>query len=408
MRDRLVHSEEVYNIFRAVQRELFRKDDDEKLSVRAWMHQLSREGFTTYEHPEYEEKFSFGFLSPKQRDVLRRATAFCLDATHNTSSSRDALLYTVVVRHPDTGVGYPVAWLYTRDQTAQILCDWLLFLRDCGLANPAKITIDCSHVEVQALGRVFPHSPIQWCVFHVVRAWWSNIRQRVKAGSTQESNMLQKRALGVLKGIMWERSRDAMENRLHHFRREFSQDFPDFVSYFERTWVINNKIMFWAVAHQPAIYTNMETNNYVESWHNQLKSIYLKRHPNRRVDRLVYILTNDVLKEYEATTTRLMLGLGRTRRLFRGGRSRSHAADAADAITSVGEMLTARYHNNGDISAIEVNSFTQGNLTYHVSVANRELRSCDCESFRRHNDVPCKHMYLCTRKYTDLSVVNRE
>ncbi|KAI8379066.1 uncharacterized protein BYT42DRAFT_495541, partial [Radiomyces spectabilis] len=47
-------------------------------------------------------------------------------------------------------------------------------------------------------------------------------------------------------------------------------------------------------------FTDMETSNYIESWHNQLKTtylqsfIFLKADRNRRLDRLVYILVNDV------------------------------------------------------------------------------------------------------------------
>ncbi|OAD78114.1 hypothetical protein PHYBLDRAFT_141980 [Phycomyces blakesleeanus NRRL 1555(-)] len=36
------------------------------------------------------------------------------------------------------------------------------------------------------------------------------------------------------------------------------------------------------------------TNNYIESWHNQLKTIYLNHIHIRRLDRLIFILTNDV------------------------------------------------------------------------------------------------------------------
>jgi hypothetical protein len=38
----------------------------------------------------------------------------------------------------------------------------------------------------------------------------------------------------------------------------------------------------------------MRTNNYIETWHNKLKSVYLKRIKNRKLDRLVFILTNDI------------------------------------------------------------------------------------------------------------------
>ncbi|KAI8890119.1 hypothetical protein K501DRAFT_160578, partial [Backusella circina FSU 941] len=67
----------------------------------------------------------------------------------------------------------------------------------------------------------------------------------------------------------------------------------------------------WYKAFQTQYGTNMETNNYVESWHNQLKTTYLKRKPNRRLDRLIYILVNDVEPEFISNVNRVILGIGR-------------------------------------------------------------------------------------------------
>ncbi|ORE18675.1 hypothetical protein BCV71DRAFT_162788, partial [Rhizopus microsporus] len=64
-------------------------------------------------------------------------------------------------------------------------------------------------------------------------------------------------------------------------------------------------------AYQPDRYTNMETNNYVESWHNQLKTSYLQRRRNRRVDRLVYILVNDVEEDFISNINRIRMNVGR-------------------------------------------------------------------------------------------------
>ncbi|KAF9192495.1 hypothetical protein BGZ49_003418, partial [Haplosporangium sp. Z 27] len=43
----------------------------------------------------------------------------------------------------------------------------------------------------------------------------------------------------------------------------------------------------------------MDTNNYVESWHNHLKSHFLRGHTNCRGDMLIYILANDVDEFYQ-------------------------------------------------------------------------------------------------------------
>ncbi|OAD75766.1 hypothetical protein PHYBLDRAFT_165752 [Phycomyces blakesleeanus NRRL 1555(-)] len=52
------------------------------------------------------------------------------------------------------------------------------------------------------------------------------------------------------------------------------------------------------------------TNNYIESWHNQLKTIYFGCTRIRRLDRLVFILTNDVEFFYDEEVERIHIQNG--------------------------------------------------------------------------------------------------
>lgn len=107
---------------------------------------------------------------------------------------------------------------------------------------------------------------------------------------------------------------DALAKSLETLRADWA-NFPGFLSYFDRTWVANDRIQFWTVANQPSIHTDMETNSFVESWHNQLKSVYLDRRPNRRVDRLLYLLVHDVATDYQANIQRVAARLGKMGRM---------------------------------------------------------------------------------------------
>lgn len=166
MRDKMIHGEDVYDLYRSVQGDFIRKSDDQKESVRLWLVELEQQQFRVFVHPTYGDSFSFGFMAPWQNQILKESNAFCLDATHGvTDFHGDAKLYTIVVRHRDTGAGCLVAFFFTLDKSAKPLSDWLLFVRQNTDLNPAKITTDCSWVEVQALRHVFRNSLIQWCVF---------------------------------------------------------------------------------------------------------------------------------------------------------------------------------------------------------------------------------------------------
>jgi hypothetical protein len=72
----------------------------------------------------------------------------------------------------------------------------------------------------------------------------------------------------------------------------------------------------------------MSTNNYIESWHNQLKSVYLKRIKNKRLDCLVYILVNDVENDTKLEETRVSSEVGRMGPETRDKRKREMIASA--------------------------------------------------------------------------------
>lgn len=73
---------------------------------------------------------------------------------------------------------------------------------------------------------------------------------------------------------MYEEDLGNMQQQLLEFRLKYGR-FVDFMQYFERTWVNNDWIKCWAAGYQLDIHTNMETNNFVESWHNQLETFFI-------------------------------------------------------------------------------------------------------------------------------------
>ena len=55
----------------------------------------------------------------------------------------------------------------------------------------------------------------------------------------------------------------------------------------------------------------MMTNNFIESQHGQLKVNYLKHVCNKRLDRLIFVLTYDVEFYYENEMERILSNNGR-------------------------------------------------------------------------------------------------
>ncbi|CEJ03034.1 hypothetical protein RMCBS344292_17025 [Rhizopus microsporus] len=208
--------------------------------------------------------------------------------------------------------------------------------------------------------------------------------------------------------MIWENSRAEYTRKLSQFIQEFSI-YPAFMLYFKNNYLDNDRFIKWARAYHPDRYTNMETNNYVESWHNQVKTSYLQRRRNRRVGRLVYILINDVEEGFISNINRIRMNVGRMGPEAREARRRELEAEEVSihvAMDMISEVERASLYN--------VQSFNNADETYKVRVENDTVKSCSCPDFRYRNRA-CKHMFLlgrCTEydiwrgsTYTEVSTI---
>ncbi|KAI9243018.1 hypothetical protein BDA99DRAFT_417741, partial [Phascolomyces articulosus] len=97
----------------------------------------------------------------------------------------------------------------------------------------------------------------------------------------------------ALKDIMHKENTNAMNDAIQQFKNTF-RDQHEFLNYFQQQWEPLHIIQCWAYSYVDPIQQVHLTNNFIESWHNQLKVIYLKHIRNKRFDRLIFILTNEV------------------------------------------------------------------------------------------------------------------
>ncbi|ORE03206.1 hypothetical protein BCV72DRAFT_188588, partial [Rhizopus microsporus var. microsporus] len=88
-----------------------------------------------------------------------------------------------------------------------------------------------------------------------------------------------------------------------------------------------DKFIHWSAAYQPQIFINLETNNYIESWNNQLKTNHLQRKRNRRLNRLISILADDIHADFTHNTARMAANIGRMSSKTRAARKRMIAAE---------------------------------------------------------------------------------
>ena len=83
------------------------------------------------------------------------------------------------------------------------------------------------------------------------------------------------------------------------FKRYYKKKCKKYIDYFAKYYLARDRPKRWAMCHRNFHYGNTDTTMYVESFHNQLKTIHMKRFPNRRIDDLL-----NMLMDMEATAYR--------------------------------------------------------------------------------------------------------
>ena len=143
----------------------------------------------------------------------------------------------------------------------------------------------------------------------------------------------------------------------------------------------------------------METNNYIESWHSQLKINYLQRKRDRRLDRLIFILVDDVHIDFMHNTARMAANIGRMNSETRETRKRMIAAEEINEL-SLQDMVQKVYIEE-EVCYIVKSFMTE--VAYDISTEQGMMTACNCIDFQR-NKRACKHMYL-TYRFDKICVV---
>lgn len=370
-----VRTEAIAHIYRKWRNGRTQKDNDDGLSVTRWLDDLEARQYTVWRLANDDtSQYAFGFCSTWQKDELTKSDNWSMDATHHMGPDANALLYTIIVRHHLAHRGIPVAYLFTNDKSAYPVTKWLENISQLG-ASPKIITIDCDLGEVKAIQTVWGDScRIQYCTWHVQRAWMNQLVDKAvewgRAQNKQQRKYIEMQKIrDELKALMWEQDQDKFFSMWDAFKKVWSLHQSAFVNYFERQWMAQDKYPRWARCFHPAVYTNMLTNNYVESWHNQLKTVYLHRKYPRRLDFLIYTLVEDVELDMISEVQRRAARNGQLTYVQRHMLQKKKQADEmADEISDV-ELSRMIQPSREDDNAFTVESFELDGVLYTVKLS---------------------------------------
>ena len=239
-----------------------------------------------------EELFLLGIQTREQRDCLKAfATKIvCVDCTHCTNQYGYQLMNLVV--QDEFGKGYPVAHFISSRMDEKVLHYFFAALKEkCPELVINAVMTDDDYAPWNAIVSVFGESPRHLlCTWHILRAWSRKLRS-----STLDSN-LYKKMFTALRMIMYSTTESLMLTLVKAFCSEYSSCAQSFVDYFKSNYC--NRFEVWALCYRNFPHGNANTNMLVESFHNRLKTFYMNRIPNRRLDDLVNLLLHIEKDDY--------------------------------------------------------------------------------------------------------------
>ena len=193
-------------------------------------------------------------------------------------------------------------------------------------------------------------------------------------------------------------------DRIKNFREKWS-NYEELLVYLNKNYFgeegsvnAQDKQKHWMICYrQDVSYSGIDTNNYIESWHNTLKRHFFRDKQQRRVDTVIYILAVMAVPHFQQKCLRSAVNVGRM-----NPAQKNELRLTKVALEHMRTRLTRGYRGEYIIQSsdttLTVESFIQIGTMYDVKVDfskshTGHIISCTCEYFRSHTTC-CKHIAL--------------
>ncbi|KAG0001771.1 hypothetical protein BGZ80_006119, partial [Entomortierella chlamydospora] len=353
-RDDIITYEDVYNVFYKMTCNETRKDQDQDVSAELWMKELDSEGYYT-----------------------------CCEKGLNK-----AQLFTIVVKNIKLGFGMPVAFLLTNSTEASVFSEWFgglkTRIKDTFRVDyqPEVVVTDQGNAEILAIRSSFPSA-----------------RERVTE---------KEKVRGDLRQILYTPDQTKADNLIKAFLKDHEHR-TRLVGYLEKHYFEQEQRERWMFCFRQNIScAAIDTNNFVESWHNALKTHLFKGRQEPRADTVIYIMTKFVIPHYQCKWYYGRLQVGKMDASQRNTEdTRRQAEDYLLAKRRIG-YSGAFVFESQDKTIIKVRSFKEDvfqecnseaaafyeiRLDFSRDERIGEIVSCQCKEFQR-TKTTCKHIAL--------------
>ena len=254
------------------------------------------------------------FATQENLKLLSEANSIYMDGTFEVCPSMFYQLYTInAFIH---GKQFPLLYALLPAKSREVYNRMFMLLKESmqnfgiQIINPQNVIFDFELALIQAAELHFPGANLHGCYFHFAQCLWRKVQELGLSSDYKDDEhiraFIQKSAALsfvpiTFVRIAWNNIKQAMppDPRLQQY-----------CDYFESTWLNGNfRLPMWNYF----AYDGPCTNNHLEGWHNRLKRIARKSHPN------IYEMLELLQKEPAATEVTIRQleagGILRARRL---------------------------------------------------------------------------------------------
>jgi len=304
----------------------------------------------------------------------------CLDSTHGTTQY-DFYLVTVMVVD-DFGEGNPVAFMISNREDEAALTAFFQAIKSRlpdDDYHASHVMTDDANQYYNAWVSVFGTAEKKLCTWHIDRTWRRALKQHVPQSDEQIE------IYHMLRCLLQELNEVDFKHCLSSFMQHINQVAPNFAAYFSHYC---QRTTEWAFCYR--IGTQANTNMYVESFHNVLKTCYLERKANRRVDNLISMLLRIARDKAFERLVKVEKN-SHSKKLQEINRRHNIVVNDLPAMTGAGWHIPSQSgeHHYSVVPAKEVCSC---NLHCRTCNCCPHMYECSCVDFAVHATV-CKHVH---------------
>ncbi|XP_065903839.1 uncharacterized protein [Dysidea avara] len=342
------------------------------------------QGIVKADYPSLQESsFFLALMTSFQADMFKEfSTLGCVDSKHKTTQYGYKLITLVVADEFRNGI--PVAWGITDVEDTNRYTVFFSAIRK--RVPDAVIDILMTDDDPSMIGgcvAVYPDVIHLLCRWHVDSAWKNNLRHLV-ANDVHKVDMYK-----YLCTLITTPDPSTFQTHIKAFTTLWQKKEPRFIEYFNGQYA--NRIEKWALAYRHFDHKDTDTNMFVESFFNKLKTNpkYFNHKVNRRCDDLIEVLLmmeTDVF--FERKRKELLSSTGDASKKQEGDRHNRGISVDVSRVHSDDEN-SSQYH-------IDSSDLTMQYKVYVLLTVCPSQPNCMPHCSEEGCGYLCRHMIRCT------------